>query len=80
MWGYLLVPPANEVYFLVSPQEQAKWAGTILAKLLPNGLFHPERIAFFLRANNNLYNAVRSRTISFEFFDLFPHLNNLFSV
>ena len=57
--------------FLVSPQEQAKWAGTILAKLLPNGLFHPERIAFFLRANNNLYNAVRSRTISFEFFDLF---------
>lgn len=57
--------------FLVSPEEQAKWAGTILAKLLPNGLFHTERIAFFLRANNNLYNSVKSRTISFEFFDLF---------
>ncbi len=57
--------------FLVSDQEQAMWAGTILAKLLPDGLLHKERIAFFLRANNNLYNAVRTPTINFEFFDLF---------
>lgn len=57
--------------FLVSESEQAMWAGTILAKLLPNGLLHKERIAFFLRANNNLYNAVRTPTINFEFFDLF---------
>lgn len=57
--------------FLVSPDEQAQWAGVILAKLLPNGLFHKERIAFFLRANNNLYRTVRTPSICFEFFDLF---------
>ena len=57
--------------FLVSDDEQARWAGTILAKLLPQGLLHKERIAFLLRANNNLYNAVRSPTISFEFFEFF---------
>ena len=62
--------------FLVSDDEQARWAGTMLAKLLPQGLLHKERIAFFLRANNNLYNAVRSPTISFEFFDLFTEFKS----
>lgn len=62
--------------FLVSPSEQAAWAGTILAKLLPRGLLHKERIAFFLRASNNLYNAVRTPTISFQFFDLFDDFEN----
>ncbi|SDI66662.1 F390 synthetase-related protein [Paraburkholderia phenazinium] len=57
--------------FVVSPQEQAKWAGVLLAKLLPRGLFHGERVALFLRANNNLYASVRNPWLSFEFFDLF---------
>jgi putative adenylate-forming enzyme len=57
--------------FVVSPREQAAWAGILLAKLLPRGLFHGERVALFLRANNNLYSSVRSPWLSFEFFDLF---------
>ena len=59
--------------FVVSPAEQAKWAGVLLAKLLPRGLFHGERIALCLRANNNLYASVRNPWLSFEFFDLFEN-------
>lgn len=56
--------------FVVSAEEQARWAGVTLAKLLPRGLFAGERVAFFLRANSNLYTATRSRWLSFEYFDL----------
>lgn len=39
---------------------------------MPNGLRSRERIAFFLRANNQLYTTLnKSRTIQFHFFDLF---------
>ena len=38
----------NRGLFLVGPQEQAKWAGTILAKALPGSLWAEQRIAFFL--------------------------------
>ncbi len=57
--------------FVVSPEERAQWAGTLLAKLLPNGLFIKERVALLLRANNNLYRTVRSPWLAFRFFDLF---------
>jgi putative adenylate-forming enzyme len=56
--------------FVVSPGEQARWAGVMLARLLPRGLFAGERVALFLRADNRLYGAVRSPWLSFEFFDL----------
>ena len=57
--------------FLTSPKERDAWAGIILAKVLPNGFKSKERIAFFLRANNNLYtNLNKSRKIQFHFFDL----------
>jgi putative adenylate-forming enzyme len=57
--------------FVVSAAEQAQWAGVMLAKTLPQGLFVGEKVALFLRANSNLYTAVRSRWIEFRFFDLF---------
>ncbi len=57
--------------FVVSPQEQNIWSGSMLAKMLPNGLFHGERVALFLRANNNLYESVNNRWISLRFYDLF---------
>ncbi|SDY29188.1 putative adenylate-forming enzyme [Evansella caseinilytica] len=60
----------NRGIFLVSEAEKNQWAGTILAKLLPEGLRTKETIAFFLRANSNLYESVTSRKISFLFFDL----------
>lgn len=57
--------------FLANPIERDAWAGTILAKVLPNGLRTKERIAFFLRANNNLYTTLnKGKTIQFYFFDL----------
>jgi putative adenylate-forming enzyme len=42
----------------------------MLAKALPRGLFAGERAALFLRANSNLYTAVRAPFLKFEFFDL----------
>ncbi|CAK9886685.1 MAG: hypothetical protein XXXJIFNMEKO3_03131 [Candidatus Erwinia impunctatus] len=56
--------------FVVSPREQQIWAAGILAKALPDGLFAKERVALFLRANNNLYQQVNSRWLTLTFYDL----------
>ena len=57
--------------FLVSPLEQASWAGVILARALPRLRIGGERIAFFLRSNSNLYEQVgRGRWLQFRYFDL----------
>ncbi|AVG17407.1 CoF synthetase [Chromobacterium vaccinii] len=61
--------------FVVSDSEQAQWAGIMLAKALPDGLLAGEKVALFLRANSNLYGAVRSRWLTFRFFDLFQPLD-----
>jgi putative adenylate-forming enzyme len=57
--------------FAVNDNETAHWAGIMLAKTLPDGLFAHERVAFFLRANSNLYQATESRWLTFRYFDLF---------
>lgn len=64
--------------FLASPEERFNWAGIILAKALSsdslfrvlNPFAKPLRIAFFLRANSNLYTTVKSSRIQFEYFDM----------
>lgn len=56
--------------FLVSDRERALWAGTVLAKFLPKGRIFGHRIAFFLRADNNLYETIDSKLIRFRYFDL----------
>lgn len=62
--------------FLTSPKERDAWVGAILAKVMPNGLFSKEKIAFFLRANNPLYTTLnKSKTIQFHFFDLCENFN-----
>jgi putative adenylate-forming enzyme len=61
----------NRGLFLVSQTERRLWAGTILAKALPRSIFTAERIAFFLRANSNLYETIPRQRIRFEYFDLF---------
>ena len=66
----------NRGLFLVSPQERCKWAGNILAKALPQSLIRRQRIAFFLRANSNLYKTINSQRIQFIFFDLLTPLAN----
>lgn len=71
----------NRGLFLISQREQQAWAGTILAKALPKSIFSRQRIAFFLRANSNLYQTVQQQRIQFEYFDLFQpidqHLSRL---
>lgn len=63
--------------FLVADSEKEKWAGFVLAKFLNRGLFADYKIAFFMRADSNLYQSVNSRNIKFEFFDIYAdiHLN-----
>ena len=68
--------------FLVSADERARWAGLVLARLLtPRSLAQllqpwrqPLGIAFFLRANSNLYETVASRRLRFQFHDLLDPL------
>lgn len=68
--------------FLVSKQERLRWAGILLAKTLPNQFlwqilkpWQPKlSIAFFLRANSNLYNTLNSSRIDFRFYDLLQSL------
>ncbi|CAG7641993.1 hypothetical protein PAESOLCIP111_04291 [Paenibacillus solanacearum] len=62
--------------FLVSREERLAWAGTALAKLLPGPLYGRQCIAFFLRANSNLYGSVGSRRIDFQFYDLLDPLSS----
>ena len=61
--------------FLASEHERYRWAGVALAKVLPSSLLATQRVAFFLRANSNLYATVGSRRIRFEFFDLLDPLD-----
>lgn len=68
---------SQRAVFTVSPREKAQWAGVMLAKALPDGLFSGERVALFLRANSNLYTAVRSPWLTFAFYDLFQPFNTL---
>jgi putative adenylate-forming enzyme len=58
--------------FLVSPREQTRWAGTILARAIPD-LRPGLRVAFFLRANSRLYERTSS-VVNFQFFDLLQPL------
>ncbi|WP_028596717.1 F390 synthetase-related protein [Paenibacillus assamensis] len=60
----------NRGVFLVSEEEQTLWAGSIIGKVLPSSILHKHTIAFFLRANSNLYEATKNKRISFHFFDL----------
>ncbi len=60
----------NRGLFLVSDQERAMHAGTILGKILPQSIFSSYKVAFFMRANSNLYTASQGSRIIFEFFDL----------
>lgn len=68
----------NRGVFLVSRAERLRWAGILLGRALPTHLLKrllspwtsPLRIAFFLRANSNLYTTLNSRRIDFGFYDL----------
>jgi putative adenylate-forming enzyme len=56
--------------FIASASERSRWAGVMLAKLLPLLEWKPLRVALLLRANNALYETVGAGPVRFRFFDL----------
>jgi len=61
----------NRALYAITPAEQNRWLGTILAKALPGVLTTPERVAVILPQNSSLYEgANRSRLLLLAFFDL----------
>lgn len=60
--------------FVVSDAERAIWAGTILGKLLPKGKILGHRIAFFMRADSELYETINTRLMQFHFLDMQDNL------
>ena len=59
----------NKGLFLVSKKERAMWVALILQRII-GWEFRKRKIAFFLRANSNLYTSVQSKLLAFNFFDL----------
>lgn len=63
----------NRGIFLATEAERAFWVAAVLDRVI--GLaWRKRKIAFFLRANSNLYDSVKSRLLQFEFFDLYDAL------
>ena len=60
----------NRGLFLVTPKERAYWVAYVLHKVLSPLQLRRRKIAFFLRANSNLYNSMQSLLFQFQFFDL----------
>lgn len=67
--------------FMVARREQLRWAGIMLARVLDGALLkqmlfgRPLKVAFFMRANSNLYGTLASRRIDFRFYDLLGGLD-----
>lgn len=65
--------------FLVSENERAKWTALVLSRVIRPQLFRKQKIAFFLRANSNLYASVESALFEFQYFDIFKPIETLLS-
>ncbi len=61
--------------FVISDEERELWAGCVLAKFLPKWNILGHKIAFFLRADNNLYETIDSKAIKFRYFDIMKDMN-----
>ncbi len=68
----------NRGIFLASTKERAQWVAAVLLKVLKPWRWKGQvKVAFFLRANSNLYRAVDSRKVAFQFFDLMEPVDDL---
>lgn len=71
--------------FLAGREDRCRWAGQMLARILStdsirqmgNIFGRPLRIAFFLRANSNLYTTLSSSRVKFDYYDLMRPFENL---
>ncbi|MEM9102634.1 MAG: F390 synthetase-related protein [Pseudomonadota bacterium] len=59
----------NRGLFILSSKERALWAGYIIGKMLPLTM-KKQKVAFFLRANNHLYETSNGLFLTFKFYDL----------
>ncbi|MEP6564858.1 MAG: F390 synthetase-related protein [Mesorhizobium sp.] len=61
----------NRGLFIISEAEKYRWLGAILAKAVPDLLWHRQRVAVILPQSTGLYDSARkSRRIDLRFFDL----------
>ena len=63
----------NRGVFLVSEKERAVWVAMVLDRVIGFSL-RKRKVAFFLRANNNLYQSTQSKKLEFHFFDIFKKM------
>jgi putative adenylate-forming enzyme len=63
----------NQGVFLATENERAQWVACILDRVIGFSL-KKRTVAFFLRANSNLYDSVKSSVLSFHFFDLLKEI------
>ena len=56
--------------FLTNRRERALWAAVMCGRFWPAPLLSPQKIAFFLRANNALYESLSNPLMQFRFYDL----------
>ena len=64
----------NRGVFLVSEKERAIWVAMVLDRVIGFSL-RKRKVAFFLRANNNLYQSTQSGLLEFCFFDIFKKMD-----
>ena len=60
----------NRGIFLVSEDERAEWVASVLIRVTGFS-FKKRKVAFFLRANSELYESVRSKLLTFQYFNIF---------
>ena len=65
--------------FLASQKERAQWVAMVLQRVVNWSIFERRKVAFFLRANSNLYSSVQSSVLAFYFFDIFRKTEELVS-
>ncbi len=63
--------------FVVSEAERAQWVALVMTRVIRPMLFKKQKIAFFLRANSNLYGSIRSSLFEFRYFDIFKPIDEL---
>jgi putative adenylate-forming enzyme len=65
----------NRGIFLVSETERANWVAYMIDRVIGFS-FRKVEIAFFLRANNTLYESAKSKRIGFNFFDIYDNIDS----
>ncbi len=63
--------------FLASQNEKAKWVALVMSRVIKPKLFKKQKIAFFLRANSNLYSSIESSLFEFKYFDIFKPITEI---